>query len=141
MIGIVMGIPTLKDIFEEKYYADLDGGILESFGRLFKNDLKFYVYPWRDPASGVVINTGNLCVAPHLSHLYAYLYENRFIYGLREIHEEYLTILSKDVLAKIHAGDDSWETMVPEQVAKVIRQRRLFGWQPAAEHGMVAAGQ
>jgi hypothetical protein len=131
MIGIVMGIPTLKDIFEEKYYVDLDGGILESFGRLFKNDLKFYVYPWRDPASGAIIGAGNLRVAPNLRHLYAYLYENQLICGLREIHEEYLHILSKDVLAKIHVGDDSWEAMVPGQVARVIKQRHLFGWHPA----------
>ena len=27
----------------------LDGGILESFGRLFKNGLTMYVYPLRDP--------------------------------------------------------------------------------------------
>jgi len=40
MIGIVMGVPTLRELFDEKYYADLEGGILESFGRLFKNDLK-----------------------------------------------------------------------------------------------------
>ena len=45
MIGIVMGVPTLREIFDEKYYADLEGGILESFGRLFKNDLKLYAYP------------------------------------------------------------------------------------------------
>ena len=141
MIGIAMGIPTLRDIFEEKYYTDLEGGILESFGRLFKNDLKFYVYPWRDPASGAVITAGNLRVAPNLRHLYAYLYENQFIYGLREIHEEYLPILQKDVLAKIHAGDDSWETMVPPQVAQVIRERRLFGWQPAAESATVGAAK
>jgi len=130
MIGIVMGIPTLRDIFEEKYYTDLEGGILESFGRLFKNDLKFYIYPWRDPAAGAVITAGNLRVAPNLRHLYAYLYENQLIRGLREIHEEYLHILSKDVLEKIHAGDPTWETMVPPQVAQVIRERRLFGWQP-----------
>jgi len=23
-----MGVPTLRDIFDEKYYADLEGGIL-----------------------------------------------------------------------------------------------------------------
>jgi hypothetical protein len=45
MIGVVMGVPTLKELFDEKYYADLSGGILESFGRMFKNDLKLYVYP------------------------------------------------------------------------------------------------
>jgi hypothetical protein len=141
MIGIAMGIPTLRDVFEEKYYTDLEGGILESFGRLFKNDLKFYIYPWRDPASGAVITAGNLRVAPNLRHLYAFLYENQFIHGLREIHEEYLHIASKEVLARIHAGDASWETMVPPQVASVIRERRLFGWQAAPDSAMVATGK
>ena len=45
MIGLVMGVPTLREIFQDKYYSDLDGGILESFGRLFKNALKIYAYP------------------------------------------------------------------------------------------------
>jgi hypothetical protein len=141
MIGIVLGVPTLKDIFEEKYYTDLEGGILESFGRLFKNDLKFYVYPWRDPASGTVITAGNLRVAPNLRHLYAYLYENQLIHGLREIHEEYLPIRSQEVLDRIHAGDSSWESMGPAQVTQVIRQRRLFGWQPAHDSDMVPAAK
>jgi hypothetical protein len=133
MIGIVMGVPTLKDIFEEKYYTDLEGGILESFGRLFKNDLKFYIFPWREPATGATITAGNLRVAPNLRHLYAYLYENQFIHGLREIHEEYMHITSREVLEKIHCGDGSWEAMVPAQVARLIKERRLFGWRSAAE--------
>jgi hypothetical protein len=141
MIGIVMGVPTLKDIFEEKYYTDLEGGILESFGRLFKNDLKLYIYPWLDPDSGVVVTAGNLRVAPHLRHLYAYLYENQLIDGLRGIRKEYLSIRGKDVLEKIHAGDNSWESLVPAEVAKVVKERRLFGWQPAPETGIVAPAQ
>ena len=37
-IGIVMGVAeACAKLFDERYYADLDGGILESFGRLFKN--------------------------------------------------------------------------------------------------------
>ena len=52
MIGIAMGVPTLKEIFDEKYYADLSGGILESFGRMFKNDLKLYVYPLMEAKTG-----------------------------------------------------------------------------------------
>src|SRR5262249_34494582 len=39
-IAITLGAGSLLTLFEEQYYADLDGGILESFGRLFKNDLK-----------------------------------------------------------------------------------------------------
>ena len=45
LTGLVMGVPTLREIFDEKYYTHLAGGILESFGRMFKNDLKLYVYP------------------------------------------------------------------------------------------------
>ena len=44
-IGIVMGVPSLLELFDERYYTQLPGGILESFGRLFKNDLRIYVYP------------------------------------------------------------------------------------------------
>jgi hypothetical protein len=47
-----MGVPSIYELFDEKYYADLPGGILESFGRLFKNDLKVYVYPLQRSPKG-----------------------------------------------------------------------------------------
>jgi hypothetical protein len=127
-IGIVLGVPSLREIFEEKYYTALEGGILESFGRLFKNDLKLYVYPYRNPASGSVITARNIVVEPHLQHLYAYLIENNFIQPIRDYRPEYLPIFSKDVVAKIQSGDASWEAMVPEQVARGIKERALFGY-------------
>jgi hypothetical protein len=126
MIGIAMGVPSLREVFDEKYYSDLDGGILESFGRLFKNDLKLYIYPLREPKSGAHITAGNLRVAPNLRHLYAYLVENRFIEPLRDFNETCLPIFSRDVLTKIRCGDASWETMVPAQVAQMIKARNLF---------------
>jgi hypothetical protein len=127
-IGIVMGVPSLREIFDEKYYADLEGGILESFGRLFKNELKLYVYPFRDPSSGSIITARNLVVEPHLQHLYAYLIENNYIQPIRSYEPEYLPIFSKDVLEKIQAGDSAWENQVPAQVARAIKERKLFGW-------------
>lgn len=129
MIGIVMGVPTLREIFDEKYYADLGGGILESFGRLFKNDLKLYVYPLKEPKADALITAGNLRVAPHLRHLYAYLVENRLIESLRDFDERCLPIFSRTVLANIKSGDPSWEEMVPPQVAAMIKERKLFGYQ------------
>lgn len=126
-IGIVMGVPTLREIFDEKYYTDLEGGILESFGRMFKNDLKLYVYPLQDQATGALITAGNLRVAPNLSHLYAYLHENRFIEALKDFDERCLSIFSRNALDKIKAGDASWETMVPPAVASIIKERRLLG--------------
>ncbi len=125
-IGIVMGVPTLKEVFEEKYYKDLEGGILESFGRLFKNDLKLYVYPLQDKATDSIITAGNMRVCSHLRHLYSYLVENHFIQGLRDYDPKYLHIFSRDVLSKIRTNDPSWETMVPSEVAELIKDRKLF---------------
>jgi hypothetical protein len=132
MIGVAMGVPTLKEIFDEKYYSDLEGGLLESFGRLFRNDLKLYVYPLLEPKTGALITAENLQVAPHLRHLYAYLIENRLIEGLRGYDEKSLPILSREVLAKIRGGDPAWQAAVPPPVAKIIRERKLFGCKKGA---------
>jgi hypothetical protein len=128
MVGLVMGVPSLKEVFEEKYYHDLAGGILESFGRMFKNDLKLYVYPYRDPQSGVVTAAYDLEVAPHLRHLHAHLVENRLVESLRDYDERCLPIFSRDVLRKIQSGEAGWEKDVPEVVSRVIKERKLFGY-------------
>lgn len=130
MIGIVMGVPSLRGIFDERYYSDLEGSILEALGRLFKNDLKLYVYPLKDPKTGSLITAENLRVEPHLRHLYAYLSEHQFIEGLRDLRPENLPIFSRDVLARIRNGESDWEAMVPTEVAAIIKLRQLFGYQP-----------
>jgi hypothetical protein len=130
MIGLAMGIPTLQEIFEEKYYTHLAGGILESFGRLFKNDLKLYAYPLLEPKTGALITAENLLVAPKLQHLYNHLIENQHIQPIRGYRPENLRILSREVYQKMHAGDASWERDVPEGVAQMIRDRRLLGYNP-----------
>jgi len=130
-VGFVMGVPTLRELFEEKYYQELEGGILESFGRMFRNDLKLYVYPMKDARNSAVITAGNLRVAPHLRHLYLYLAENHHIVGLRDIDESSLTVLSGDVLRMIQKSEPGWESMVPPQVSQLIKQRRLLGYKEA----------
>ena len=129
MIGIVMGVPTLLQIFDEKYYTDLEGGILESFGRLFKNDLKFYAYPLLENETNSLITADNLRVAPHLRHLYSYLIENRLIESIRDYDKKCLTTFSRDVLKRIQSGDSSWETTVPPEVAAIIKKRKLLGYE------------
>ncbi|MDQ6632533.1 MAG: TonB-dependent receptor [Verrucomicrobiota bacterium] len=127
MIGIAMGVPSLKELFDEKYYTNLSGGILESFGRMFKNDLKLYVYPLLEEKTGALITAENLRVAPHLRHLHAYLVENRYIESLHDYDKNCLPIFSRDVLTKIRRDDSTWDDMVPPAVAKMIRERNLFG--------------
>lgn len=126
-IGIVMGVPTLRELFDEKYYSELDGGILESFGRMFKNALKLYAYPLRDAKTGAIITAGNLRVAPHLQHLYDYLFENHLIQPIRDVNEAHMGIFSRDVLTQLQSGTPGWENGVPVEVADMIKQRKLLG--------------
>jgi len=68
-----MGAGSLQDLFDEKYYTELEGGVLESFGRLFKNDLKIYCYPLLDQVTGELMTCENLKIASDLKKLYGYL--------------------------------------------------------------------
>lgn len=127
MIGLPMGLPSLQEIFEEKYYQGLEGGILEGLGRLFKTGVKLYVYPFLAP-DGSLVSARDYQVAPNLTHLYRHLLENEFIRPMENYHREYLGITSAQVLAKIGGEDSSWESMVPEEVSALIKQRKLFGY-------------
>jgi hypothetical protein len=127
-IGIVMGVPSLVELFDEKYYTALPGGILESFGRLFKNDLKLYVYPVRKHQQEELRTVSTLEVAPELRKLYGYLADRGSFVHLDNFRPEYLSIFSRDVLKRIAAGDDTWETMVPAAVSEIIKKRGFFGY-------------
>ena len=133
-IGLALGIPSLRDLFEEKYYAELDGGIMEAFGRLLKNDLKLFVYPLKDQETGQLITISKMRVPPHLKNLFEHIVENNYVEGIDYYNRDYLHIFSRDVLARIASNDATWETMVPTEVARLIKERGYFGYaaQPPA---------
>lgn len=125
-IGFALGIPALRQLFDERYYTDLDGGILEAFGRLFKSGVKLYVCPGRDSGSDRLITLDSFTVAPHLRHLYAHLLENHLIEALPPSDERQNQIFPSEVLARIQRGDTTWPSLVPAPVAQLIRERHYF---------------
>jgi hypothetical protein len=128
MIGLVMGVPSLMEIFEEKYYLNLEGGILEALGRMFKGGLKLYVYPMIDEATGKIVSAKQVKVAPNLRSLFQYLIDNQYIEEITDYHPDYLRIYPPDALAKLQAGDSGWEGMVPPEVVQIIKEREFFGY-------------
>jgi hypothetical protein len=126
-IGMVMGAPSLLDLFDEKNHNKLPGGILESFGRLFKNDLKLYVYPMKKIDTGEIVTVDNLGVAADVQPLYDYLARRGSFVDLDNYNPDFLPILSRDVLHRIGIGDHAWEAMVPVEVAELIKKRLFFG--------------
>lgn len=127
-IGVAMGIPTLREIFEEKYYTDLEGGILEGLGKLFRGHVKLLVYPTKETDGGGVTTSDGLEVKPELNHLYRYLVENGYIESIREFNPGELHVTPAAVLAGIQSGDPSWEKLVPAEAAAVIKRKGLFGY-------------
>src|SRR5256885_1880820 len=131
MIGLVMGVPSLIEILDEKYYLNLEGGILEALGRMFKHGLKLYVYPVIDETTGAILSATQVHVAPNLRALFQYLIDNRYIEEITDYRKDFLCIYPATVLAKLKAGDKSWEEMVPPEVARVIKEREFFGYRAA----------
>jgi hypothetical protein len=125
-IGMVMGVPSLLTLFDEASHAELPGGILESFGRLLKNNLKLYVYPMlRD---GQVVTVDTVRVDDDHQPLYDYLHRRGSFVGLDNYRPDYLRILSRDVLKRIPTEDTTWESMVPVEVCELIKKRGFFGY-------------
>ncbi len=126
-IGLALGVPSLEEIFLEKYYTNLEGDILEGLGRLFKTNVRLYAYP-RMADDGTIVTADNPRINPKLRHLYAYLRDNDFIVPIVNYRADILHIKSPEVLAQLRAGDSQWEKSVPPAVAKIICDRQLFGW-------------
>jgi hypothetical protein len=139
-IGITMGAGSLLELFDEKYYTGLDGGILESFGRMFKNDLKLYIYPLLDRKTGELTTVDNLQIAPANRKLYHYLVDKGCIEQLDNFNPRFLSTFSREVLRQIEAGEPTWTEHVPPEVAQVISERGFFGCPrtaAAAKSGML----
>ncbi len=126
-IGIALGVPTLRSIIDDEY-EDLAGGRLEALGRLFKNAVKVYVYPTRNPESGELVTSDTMPVSDTMRALYRFLLDNRRVEALEGYDPSILGIRTSDVLARLQRGDAGWESAVPERVVAIIKERKLFGY-------------
>jgi len=129
-MGIIMGTNMLMELFNEKYYRDLNGGILEAFGVLFSRDLKVYVYPFKDLKTGKLLTLENCPIHPRLKPLFEYLVYNKRLIDITDYNADVLDIYSKDVLDMIQHGCAGWEEMIPTYVDTIIKDNRLFGYDP-----------
>ncbi len=127
-IGIILGIHNMINIFNEKYYEFLPGGILEAFGRLFGNNVKMYLYPSTRVVEGTVTQFENMPLPEHLQPLQEYLIRNNRIQNLKYNDPKFLSINSEEVLKMIKSNEPGWEEFVPGIVANFIKEQALFGY-------------
>ena len=126
-MGLALGVNNLIDVFDEKYYRHLSGGILEAFGKLFYRDLKVFLYPMEDE-DGNVINSQNLKVHPRMKELYKFFAYNGKVIDITDFERNNLKIFSRKVLKMISENQPGWEELLPSGIAEMIKKDHLFGF-------------
>jgi len=127
-IGIILGILNIVELFNEKYYKNAAGELLLYFGEIFSRNARMLVYPYQPEKSKPVITTDNLQVPESLKHLLIHLCKNGFLVDLKGYNKDVLQIFSPKVIQMIKSGEPGWEQMVPDTVADIVKQKRLFDY-------------
>ncbi|MFT7032996.1 MAG: hypothetical protein ACJA2S_001497 [Cyclobacteriaceae bacterium] len=127
-VAIIIGMGNLKRLFEESYYENLKGGILEAFGKLFVGHVKILVYPSLNKNGDGLDTCENFKPEKHLQHLYDYLYQNNCIEDIPKANIKNLSIISDDVLDLIRKGGTGWEQFMPHKVADTIKSQCMFDY-------------
>jgi hypothetical protein len=126
-LRVVIGVPTLRNLVQKKYYGDLKGGLMEAFGQLFAENVKLYVYPLIENNK---IHTGRfLKVDQDIFYLYQHLLNNDKIVDLENVDRRWEGIFARKVLVKIQNGEQGWEDAMPKYIAQFIKDNKLFGFQ------------
>ena len=128
-MGLAMGVNNLVEIFDEKYYRHMSGGILEAFGKLFYRDLKVFLYPMLGE-NGEIINSENLKVHPRMKELYKFFAYNGKVVDIENVDVKNLKIFSREVLKMICNNTSGWENMLPEGISELIKEHQLFSYNP-----------
>ena len=121
-IAIILSIGLMTELFKDKWSANLPGGILESFGRLFKNHVQLYVYPWQNMESKQLVTAENFEAPEDWKFFYKHLLQNDRIRSIEAGDTKLLSKTSRDILELIEAGGTEWEAWVPAEVHSIVRR-------------------
>ena len=132
-IGVAMGVNNLVMVFDEDYYKNLSGGILEAFGKFFRKDMRVYLYPYKDPQTHELLSSENLIIGENLKELFKYFKLNRRIVDIKNYNPDHAEIYSREILNKIANQEKGWEKQLPDGVAEMIKERGMFGYKEDIE--------
>ena len=113
-VGIILSIGLLNELFKAKWSENLAGGLLESFGRLFKHGVTLQVFPWQNRTTGELVTADTFRAPENCRHLYQHFVDNGRIQGVACGDLALLASTGRDVCRMILAGDAQWHALVPE---------------------------
>jgi len=126
-LGLVIGVHELLAIINSKYESNRDGRLLVAFGELFTRNILIYAYPaLKAEGSEEIMEAENLPVPEGIHFLYRHLVDSKQILPVENYNRENLHIFPYMVFNSIQAGDGKWESMVPEKLVPIIKNKNLF---------------
>ncbi|MBK1834190.1 TonB-dependent receptor [Roseibacillus ishigakijimensis] len=114
-VGVALSIGLLNELFKDKWSQHLDGGILESFGRLLKHRVQLLVYPWRNRRTGDLVTAENFRTSEKFQMFYDFLHQNDYIKSLPCGDEALLERTPRDLQRMKEEGDLTWKNHVPQE--------------------------
>lgn len=122
-IAIILSIGLLNELFKAKWSADLAGGVLESFGRLFKNRVQLFVYPWHNTKSMELVTAENFKAPENWQYFYRHLIQNDRIRTVGVGDPSLLANTGRKIMKKIESNDDSWRDWVPAEAHSMVERK------------------
>lgn len=122
-IAMILSIGLLNELFKEKWSANLAGGVLESFGRLFKNGVQLFVYPWHNAHSMELVTAENFKAPKNWQHFYTHLIQNERILPIGVGDPSLLANTGRKIMKMIEADDTSWRNWVPVEAHGMVERK------------------
>jgi len=126
-VAFLLGVRKLEMIFDDRFYAELRGGIVEGLGILFSGDTQMYVYP-KYEEEGEIITLDKMNVKESNRYLFIHFLSNKKLITLKSHEIENLFITRKQVVKEIEEGKEDWKDKVPPAVYREIVEHNLLGY-------------
>lgn len=116
-LGIVIGATHLEKLFDQKFYYDLPGGILEGMGKLVDSKTHLYIYPHKTDL--ICLQARSFRPNPAIKHIYSHLLENKHVQDIAGCDDIQEFVHSDDILSLVKKKDNRWKKLVPESVQSI----------------------
>lgn len=117
-LGIVIGAIHMEKLFDEKFYFDLSGGLLEGMGKLLDSSSRLYIYPHK--TNQICLQAKSFFPAPAVKNIYKHFIDNKMIQDIAGCDEIKEFVHSKDILALLKAKKSEWKKHVPEKIQGLV---------------------
>lgn len=119
-LAIVIGATHLEKLFDENFYHDLKGGLLEGMSKLLGRFSRLYIYPHK--TKDICLLTKSFFPAPQVKNIYRHFIENNMIQDIAGCDELEEFVHSQDVLKLIKKKDRAWKKHVPARLHRLIEK-------------------